>query len=225
MKKNNLYKFIKILILTIFVLIALVVIVVASTNLYIVKSTEDQIITPEQAKDKDADCVIILGAMVYSDGTPSKILRERLDKGIELYNLGVADRLLMSGDNGQREYNEVIPMRKYAIENGIPKEDIFLDYAGFSTYESMYRLRDIFLVKKAIVVTQTYHLHRALYFGNNLDIEVFGVAAEDVAVGQNRRDMREILARVKAFISVKTDAEPTYLGDPVPLDTPQKITE
>jgi len=224
MSKNKVLKFIKYLFLTVFVVFALVTITTAAINVYIVKSTEKQILTTEQAGDLDPDCIVILGAMVYSDGTPSSILRERLDKGIELYNAGVSDKILMSGDNGQQEYNEVIPMRQYAIEKGIPEENIFLDYAGFSTYESMYRLRDIFKVNKAVVVTQRYHLYRALYIGNNLDIEVFGISAGDVISGQPVRDRREILARVKAFISIMTDADPTYLGEPVPLNEPQQIS-
>lgn len=194
-------------------------------NLYMIKSTEENIISIENTKDFKAECIIVLGAMVYSDGTPSPILKDRLDKGIELYNKGVASKLLMSGDNGEKEYNEVIHMRAYAIKKGIPKEDIYLDYAGFSTYESMYRLKEIFQVKRAVVVTQQYHLYRALYIGEHKGLELCGVPAADRLGGQKGRDIREVFARVKSFGLVLINADPTYMGDPVPLDTPQRITE
>lgn len=209
----------------ILILLVLIVAATAAINIYVIKSTEKQIINYKEAIDKSPDCIIVLGAMVYSDGTPSPILQERLDTGIALYKSGVSDKLLMSGDNGQNEYNEVIPMRQYAIDNGVSEEDIYIDYAGFSTYESMYRLRDIFLVEKAVVVTQKYHLYRALYLGNSMGIQVNGVAAADRPTGQTSRNIREILARVKSFGLVIIDADPTYLGDPVPLDTPQQITQ
>lgn len=218
-------KILKISMLTILALIALVIVLTAIINIYMIKSTEDQVLTPDNVGKSSPDCIIVLGAMVYNDGTPSPILKERLDTGIALYKAGVSDKLLMSGDNGQKEYNEVIPMRQYAISNGVSPEDIYLDYAGFSTYESMYRLSEIFQVEKAIVVTQRYHLYRALYIGNSLDIEVTGVSATDRVSGQTGRDIREMFARVKSFWLIITDANPTYLGDTISLDTPQEITD
>lgn len=206
-------------------LVAIITAATASINIYMIKSTEKKIISSHKAIKTNPDCIIILGAMVYSDGTPAPVLKERLDKGIELYKAGVSNKLLMSGDNGTNQYNEVIPMRQYAINNGVAEEDIYLDYAGFSTYESMYRLRDIFQVDSAIVVTQTYHLYRSLYIGDRLGIDIKGVSAKDIPSGQKQRDIREILARVKSFGLVFINADPTYLGDPVPLSEPQKVQE
>lgn len=210
-----------IILISVLILVTLAAIVVGVINLYMIRSTESQIVSVEKADENDPDCIIVLGAMVFKDGSPSAILRERLDKGIELYKAGVSDKLLMSGDNGQKQYNEVVPMMEYAIEKGVPQDDIYLDYAGFSTYESMYRLRDIFEVDSAVVVTQQYHLYRALFIGDNLDINISGVAAADKKNGQLSRDIREIFARVKSFFLVVFDADPTYLGDTVSLDEPQ----
>ena len=160
-------------------------------------------------------CIIVLGASVHDDGTPSLMLRDRLDKAIELYRAGAAPKILVSGDNGQVEYNEVEVMKNYLLEAGIPAEDIFMDHAGFSTYETMYRARDVFGVSRAVVVTQRYHEYRALYIGSKLGMDVCGVYARDVRyTGQAYRDIREVLARCKDFAKCIVQPKPTYLGDP-----------
>ena len=160
-------------------------------------------------------CIIVLGASVHDDGTPSLMLRDRLDKAIELYEAGAAPKILVSGDDGQVEYNEVEVMKNYLLEAGVPAEDIFMDHAGFSTYETMYRARDVFGVSRAIVVTQRYHEYRALYIGNKLGLDVCGVYARDVRyAGQSYRDVREVLARCKDFVKCIYQPKPTYLGDP-----------
>ncbi len=220
-EKRKISRILFLLLLVAIVFSVLLIATVTIINIYVVRSTEDQIIAQDAAIEEDLDCIIVLGAFVYSNGEPSPILKERLDTGISLYKEGVSDKLLLSGDNGQKEYNEVIPMREYALKQGVPDEDIYLDYAGFSTYESMYRLRDIFQVEKAVVVTQTYHLYRALYIGNSLDLNVVGVSAPDRENGQKGRDIREVFARVKSVGLVLTGADPTYLGDTVSLDVPQ----
>lgn len=164
-----------------------------------------------------ADCILVLGASVRGD-TPSKMLRDRLDAGIALYRAGVAPKLLLSGDNGQVYYNEVEVMRKYALEAGVPAEDIFLDHAGFSTYESMYRAGAVFEVEKAVVVTQGYHLYRALYDARGLGVEAAGVASDQESyAGQDYRDLREVAARIKDFFMVLAKPEPTYLGEAIPI--------
>ncbi|MBP5314039.1 MAG: YdcF family protein [Eggerthellaceae bacterium] len=134
-------------------------------NVVMVSSTEDRILTPVKAAtvDFEADCIIVLGCSVKPDGTPSDMLRDRVEKGVELYFLGVAPKLLMSGDNSDVHYNEVACMKELAIDLGVPSEDIFTDHAGLSTYETMYRAREIFGVHKAFIVTQNYHLYRSLF--------------------------------------------------------------
>ena len=125
----------------------------------------------------------------------------------------------MSGDHGQDEYDEVNIMKDFAIEKGIPSEDIFMDHAGFSTYESIYRAKEIFGAKKIIIVTQEYHLYRALYIAKTMGIEAYGVGADPRQyVGAFNREVREILARNKDFVKCIFKPEPTYLGDPIPIN-------
>ncbi len=195
-----------------------------------VKAESDRILY-EDAIDsiKGIDCIIVLGCQVKGDGRPSDMLRDRLDTAIELYKAGVSDRIIMSGDHGSVGYNEVGVMKKYAIEAGVPSEHIFMDHAGFSTYETMYRARDVFLTsshyKRVIVVTQEYHLTRALYIANSLGLDAYGVSADkNTYRGQSMRDMRETLARFKDFLFCQYGAEPTFLGDAIPVDGNGDIT-
>lgn len=191
-------------------------------NTWVVYSTSKNILTPEEAAElTDVDCIVVLGCAVRPDGTPSPMLAERLNRSIELYEAGAAPKLLMSGDNGQVEYNEVAAMGNFALEKGVPSYDIFLDYAGFSTYESIYRAKEIFQAQKIIIVTQKYHLHRALYIAKAFGLEAYGVSCDtQVYAGQTNRDIREILARNKDFLTSIFKPKPTYLGDPVPVDGP-----
>lgn len=172
------------------------------------------------------DCIIVLGAQVKPDGTPSMMLADRLDTAIKLYKEGVAPKLLLSGDDGQVEYNEVKSMLEYSKAQGIPEKDIFLDHAGFSTYESLYRAQYIFGVKSAIVVTQKYHEYRALYIGQRLGIDVKGVSAVDVQYyNQFFRDVREVLARDKDFFMCIVKPDPTYLGDKIDISGDGRVTQ
>ncbi|MBQ3031208.1 MAG: YdcF family protein, partial [Anaerotignum sp.] len=172
------YKWLKRGILALFCLGITGTAVVFGLSSYIKKETAEKIITAEEATD--ADCILVLGCGVREDGSPSLMLRDRLEKGIELYEAGTAPKLLMSGDHGRKNYDEVNLMKGYAMEKGVPSEDIFMDHAGFSTYDSMYRARDIFCAEKVIVVSQEYHLYRALYLAEKLGLEAYGVPAQDV---------------------------------------------
>lgn len=164
------------------------------------------------------DCILVLGAGLKADGTPSFMLQDRLDTAIALYHAGVSDRLLMSGDHGQYDYDEVNAMKQYAMASGIPSEAIFMDHAGFSTYESAYRANAIFQVKSAVVITQKYHLYRALHDIAAFGIEAFGVCAKDVSYkGQWVRDARESLARTKDVLWCIVKPSPTYLGEQIPI--------
>jgi vancomycin permeability regulator SanA len=147
------------------------------------------------------------------------MLAARIDTGMALARDGVSDVLLFSGDNGQEYYNEVAVMKSYALENagayGVKKSMIYLDHAGFSTYDSMYRLGEVFMIDRAVVVTQKYHLYRALYIANARGIDAYGVAAAPKESGQLWRDIREILARTKDVLFTITNQKPKYLGDPI----------
>ena len=130
-------------------------ITVLGINVHVKKSTADQILSPEEAAVlTDVDCILVLGCYVHDSGRPSDMLADRLRRGIELYQSGAAPKLLMSGDHGQKDYNEVKAMKLEAMEKGIPSADIFMDHAGFSTYESIFRARDVFAADKIIIVTQ-----------------------------------------------------------------------
>lgn len=181
--------------------------------------TGDQILTPEDAaKLEDIDCILVLGCLVKDDGRPSDMLQDRLRRGVELYDLGASPKLLMSGDHGRVEYDEVATMKQYAIDTGIASENIFMDHAGFSTYESIYRAKEIFQADKILIVTQEYHLYRAIYIANRLGIEAYGVSSDyHTYVGQSMRNLREMLARVKDCGTCIFKPKPTYLGDAIPI--------
>lgn len=172
----------------------------------------------EAADNAKADCILVLGAGIRPDGTPSFMLRDRLDKGIELYEADVAPKLLLSGDNGQERYDEVNAMKDYVLAQGVPAEDIFLDHAGFSTYDSIYRAKAVFAVEGAVVVTQKYHLYRALYIAKRLGLQAVGISAEgNHYAGQWGRDVREFLAKNKDFVMCLIKPEPKYLGEVIPI--------
>lgn len=202
-------------------------------NFYIVKSTESRIVLEikapivgelpkttgwEEIKSFSADCILVLGAGVKEDGTPNYMLEDRLSAALALYRAGAAPKLLLSGDHGRKQYDEVNAMKKYMIDAGVPEEDLFLDHAGFSTYETMYRAGAVFEVQKAIVVTQEYHQYRALYIGKELGLQVIGVASDQARYrGQTLRDLREIAARDKDFLKTILRPTPTYLGEVIPI--------
>ena len=189
-------------------------------NSYIVNSTKDNILTVDAASQlEDIDCVLVLGAKVNGT-TLSHMLEDRVKTGISIYNSGAAPKILMSGDHGRKEYDEVNAMKDYAKEQGIASEDIFMDHAGFSTYESLYRARDIFCAEKIIIISQEYHLHRALYIAEYLGLEAYGVDGQlrPYAVDTNiYNTFREFLARNKDFIYVRLNPEPTYMGEVIPI--------
>ncbi len=176
-----------------------VIIAVLLPNFYVCISSLGEIEEPSDIGKDRADCILVLGCGV-NGYTPSLMLEERLDAAIELYKKGAARKLLMSGDHGGEYYNEVGVMKAYAIQHGVPSYDIFMDHAGFSTYESLYRVKEIFGCKKIIAVTQQYHLFRTVYLGKCLELDIIGVDAEKQKYsGQFFRDVREIFARDKDF--------------------------
>ena len=199
---------------------------VIGLNAYVKHSTEERILSVEEAaRLENMDCILVLGCGVDEDGTPSDMLRDRLDRSIEVYQLGAAPKLLMSGDHGRVEYNEVGTMKQYAIGEGILSQDIFMDHAGFSTYESLYRAKEIFCADRIIIVTQKYHLYRALYTAEQLGIEAYGVASDQHTYGgQMMRDIREVAARCKDFATTMMRPRPTYLGERISIQGDGDLT-
>ena len=195
-------------------------------NSYVKGIGEKYIILPEQAAElKDVDCILVLGCKVKDNGDPSDMLADRIRRGIELYESGAAPKIIMSGDHGQADYDEVNTMKQIAVDNGVPSIDVFMDHAGFSTYESIYRAKEIFGVEKMIIVTQDYHLYRALYIAESFGIEAYGVNADYREYwGQSKRDAREILARFKDFATVTFKPEPTYLGETIDISGNGNVT-
>ena len=189
-----------------FALAVTVVIYALAVNAYVVASTEKRILTPnEVAEIGNADCILVLGCLVKSDGTPSDMLHDRLQTAVEVYNIIEQTGhtpLLMSGDSGSEGYDEVGTMRDFAVYAGVG-EEILLYPAGFSTFESVWRAKELYGAEKVIIVTQSYHLHRALFIAEAIGMEAYGVSA-DVRSYRNQffRDVREILARNKDFLQV-----------------------
>ncbi len=183
---------------------------------YVISEAKGKIINIETAKEKEFDCIIVLGAGLKTDGTPSLMLKDRLDKSIELYKNDIAHKIIMSGDHGEIQYDEVNAMKEYAISRGIPSDDIFMDHAGFSTYDSIYRAKEVFLVSRTVIVTQEYHIFRALYIAEKLDLNAYGISAKEYNYGgQDYREWREKLARVKDYIYTIAKPKPVYLGETI----------
>jgi len=162
------------------------------------------------------DAVIVLGAAVRENGSLSPTLKNRVDTALALYQRGVGKKLLITGDNKTVDYNEVSPVRTYLLELGVPPEDIFLDYAGFDTYDSMYRARSIFEVRSATIVTQSYHVPRAVFLGRSLGIDAYGFRANG-GNGGLKNKVRELAANIKAMGNVLLLSNPEYLGAKIPI--------
>ena len=200
------------------------VIFILTINIFVVRTAGPLIITAEEAAGKGPfDCILVLGASVTEYG-PSSMLADRLDKGLELFGLGASDIMLLSGDNRMADYNEVHAMRNYVLEHGgevgLSADNVYLDYAGFSTYDSAVRAKEVFGAERVVIVTQRYHLYRAVFNAKKAGLDVYGIAAADTKIGQIFRDLREVPARVKDFFLTLVGADPVFLGDPVPLAYP-----
>lgn len=211
-------KWIKKLFKIVFITAVCVVCIALTLNFYVILSAKPKICYIDDGVANKVDCIVVLGCGLKAGGKPSKMLEDRLNTGIQLYKMGISDKILMSGDHGSVYYDEVGTMKKYAIEQGVKSEDIFLDHAGFSTYESMYRAKEIFGLKNIIVVTQQYHIYRAVFIANNLGINVLGIPCKKVNYsGQFFREIREIFARDKDVFSCWFSAKPKYLGESIPV--------
>lgn len=190
-------------------------------NSHIKKAAEPYILSADDAAGMQTDCILVLGAGLNDDATPGWVLSRRLEAGLELYRSGAGKKLIMSGDHGRTRYDEVNAMKAWAMARGVPSEDIFMDHAGFSTYESMYRARDIFCVESMIIVSQKYHLYRSLYDAHALGLEAYAVPCYG---GTWRSEPREILARCKDWLWCLFKPEPTFLGDAIPISGSGDLT-
>jgi SanA protein len=196
-----------------------------ASNLIIAHSSSAYV-APDVASAPEAQAAIVLGAGVHPDGTLSPMLADRMQVGVELYKAHKVKKLLLSGDHGRVNYDEVNAMLRYATDRGVPDADIFTDHAGFSTYDTMYRARDVFRVKSAIVVTQGFHLARAVYTARAMGLEATGVAADLRPYSNELRvTLRDWVARTKAFVYVKLfKPKPRFLGPVIPIDGDGRVT-
>ena len=207
-------------------LVLVMTICVFYTNKRVLEVGSSYILKPDNAPQSEA--ILVLGAYVSPDGTISQMLEERLKVGYELYEKGKASKIIVSGDHGRKDYDEVNAMKKFYLDKNVPAENVFMDHAGFTTYESMYRARDIFKADKVIVVTQEFHLPRAIFIARELGIEAYGVVASsgnysDLVILSN--NIRETIARSKAFVSALIKPKPTFLGETIPVQGDGKITD
>lgn len=202
----------------------LLLLIIAIGNFVVWQKTKSQIFTTESLTET-YQVGIILGAKVYSDGTLSGMTQDRCDRAIELYKNKKVEKLLISGDHGQKTYDEVNTMKDYLLEKEIPAKDIFLDHAGFDTYDSIYRAKEIFQAKSAVIITQEFHLQRGLFIAQKLDLPAVGVAADIQDYGHMERVIiREKLAIMKAWMNVIFGAQPKFLGESIPLTGDSKAS-
>ncbi len=165
---------------------------------------------------------LVFGAGLNASGGPSAILYDRVATAADLYKEKKVDKLLMSGDNSETSYNEVEVMRRTAVGLGVLDKDIVLDYAGFNTWDSCYRAREVFGLKSATLVTQKFHLPRALHSCNYLGVKSIGVSADRQHYNTFDNEVRELPALFANAIRVIVNDRPRYLGDPVDVDQPQR---
>lgn len=193
---------------------------VAIVNWYVISKSEDYVITDINKLPK-VDAVIVLGAKVTNEKL-SYVLEDRVVAGVNIFYGKKAPAILLSGDHGQKEYDEVNGMRKYILRRkfAIPKQAIFMDHAGFDTYDSMIRALKVFNIKSAIIVTQDFHIHRSVYIARELGIKAYGFAVDESMYKISLRlnwKLREYLSRVKAYKDVLFNVEPKFLGEPIPI--------
>lgn len=221
------HRVLKRLIALFFVACIVAVSIPVAANIYMCAYASRYIITLNDAQQMNVDCALVLGAGV-KNGSPTPLLKERLNCGVAVFNSGATNRILMSGDHGRENYDEVNAMKAYAKELSVPSDDIFMDHAGFSTYESMYRAKEVFCVKSAIVVTQKYHLYRAIYDARKLGIEAYGIDAEKLNYSFGVKlynNSREFLARTKDVLWCIVKPSPTFLGEAVPINASGALTD
>lgn len=217
MKKLFKNKVFKAVIGTLICVCLLLAVGAAGINAYMLSSSSKRFVTADELNADEYDCILVLGAGLWG-GEPSPMLKERLDFSLEAYEKGCSDKFLVSGDHGTKSYDEVNAMKDYLTQKGVPAEAVFMDHAGFSTYESMYRARDVFKAQKVLIVTQKYHLYRAVYIARTLGLDAYGFDREELDYPVTN-DLREAAARVKDFFYCIAKPAPTYLGEEIPIKT------
>jgi vancomycin permeability regulator SanA len=184
--------------------------------------TQDQIYAPDDPNIPENHVALVLGAGLNRQGRPSAMLYDRIAAAVDLYKSGKVDKLLMSGDNGDLDYNEVEPMRRTAIDLGVDPQDIVLDYAGFNTWDSCYRARDIFSLAQVTIVTQRFHLPRAIHTCSRLGVEAIGVVADRQPYRTGGNELREYIAMAGTAARFLINDKPRFLGPRIEIDNPEQ---
>ncbi len=206
-------------------IIIFILLLFLSINVYVVFNSQKKILKDENKKIESIDCILVLGAGIINNERPTLMLKDRLDKSIELYKKGFAKKIIMSGDHSRKNHNEVGIMKNYAITNGVPSDAIFMDHAGFCTYDSIYRAKEIFGAKKIIIVTQEYHLYRSIFISNFLGLDSYGIKSDArIYTKMPYHIVREILARVKNYFRCLIKSKPKYLGESISLNQSGDVT-
>jgi len=197
---------------------AALVLLVAGANVYVLWKGGDS--TSEIAAVPKAEVAIVPGALVKPDGEMSAMLADRVKQASALWHAGKVEKILVSGDHGQWIYDEPDTMRKALVNRGVPPRDVFEDHAGFDTWATMVRAREIFGVRDAVVITQGFHMPRALYLADAAGIDATGLTADLHHWGYQGRksSVREVLSRVKAVADVTLDT-PAMAGPKIPIST------
>lgn len=196
---------------------ALVILAIFLIN-YGIYAQSKPYIFPDIDNLPNTEAIIVLGAKVFPDGRMSDMFEDRIITAVELYESGKSKKILVSGDHSNKDYDEVNTAKDYLLKHGVKKEDIFLDHAGLDTYDSLYRAKEIFKINSAVIVTQNFHLPRAVYIGKNLGIEVYGLSADKHYYSNiEYSKVREIFADVKAFFDIAIKNKPKFLGEPIPI--------
>lgn len=206
------------------ILLALGFVLFVLINVFITLSSFRSIFT-EASELTQHKAALVLGARVYTNGTMSPMFLDRAQTALELYQVGKVKKILVSGDHGRPDYDEVNTAKDFLLEKGVAPGDIFLDHAGFDTYDSLYRAREIFGVSSLVIVTQKFHLPRAIYIAHALGLDAVGFSADKQKyVGMTRNRIRESLARIKAFWNITSNSSPKFLGEKIPISGDSKLS-
>jgi len=202
------------MIVTIFAILAINFYIGQNSDSYIFQNIND---LPE------TEVVLVLGAKVYDRGVMSDMFQDRVETAFDLYQNGKAKKILISGDHGEKDYDEVNTAKDYLLKKGVESENIFLDHAGFDTYDSLYRAKEIFEISSVTISTQNFHLPRAVYIGKSLGIETYGFSADrNLYAKISYNKVREIFSKVKAFLNVNFHSKPKFLGEKIPISGDSK---
>jgi vancomycin permeability regulator SanA len=204
------------------VLVALGLVGMVALKVWVDAQTASIIYMPDDANLPAHHVAMVFGAGLDDSGGPSEMLYDRVATAADLYNAGKVRKLLMTGDNSEVDHNEVEAMRRTAVQLGVNDDDIVLDYAGFNSWDSCYRARDVFGVTEAILVTQRFHLPRALFACNALHVKVVGVVADRQSYSTVFNELREYPALVGTLWRMTTNEKPKFLGPKVNIDAPQR---